>query len=872
MSYQENPKYRLEQAVAELRSEHPDPETIQTAGERVWQRLAAEMQNGNVPQLDSIRGCGDVKALLIQYQSGKLSPARALLVRDHLQECPACRLEAEKGRDSAGILPWKQELSTPRPQHFKWLAVAAATVIVAAGAYLIENQLAVPGGSRAKVESVNGSLYLVSQTGETALQPGQEIDEGQRVRTANGSRAMLRLRDGSLVEVNEHAEFSVAMRRHDTTINLDRGDIIVQAAKRHSGHLYVAAQDCLVAVTGTLFAVNSGIKGSRVSVIEGEVRVSESGDTKILHPGDQLSTSASVGAVPIQREIAWSENSAKHMALLAELVHLQNKIENQVQLPGLRYESKVLPLLPSSTVLYAGIPNYSDAIQQAGQLFQQELQESDVLREWWQQAQAHRNGPGLEEVLQKVHDLGQYLGNEIVLSVAMSSNGVSPLVVAEVQKPGLKEFIQQLMAKQPDGNRGPPFHVLDESDLAGAQSQSAGQGLLILVRPDLVVVSHDLSALQNFDAQLNHGGGGFAATPFGQKLQKVYTGGAGLLFAANLEQISSQHKAENGKHSLVFRQTGFADLKYLVAERKDVSGETINRADLIFNGPRHGFASWLAKPAPIGGLDFVSPNAGAVGAILMKNGGAEFDDFTSIVGIANPEFGIGLADAETKTKINFKEDLANALGGEVVVALDGPILPTPSWKIIAEVYDPARLEHTIEQLISVANTEAAGKGAINLQKQVENGLTYYTLQLSGGQKNFEVNYTFADGYLIIAASRALVMDAVRTEQSGNSLAKSQQFRALLPHDQFANVSALLYQNLAPVLGPVAQQLTQQQLQAFKTLASEAKPSMVCAYGEDDAIRVATNSRLFGLDLNTLALSTLLKLSRGPGVSPDQMIH
>jgi hypothetical protein len=864
MDYKENPKQKLEQAVAELRSERPDEQMIQIAGERVWQRLAAEtaqIKDASIPQLDSIRGCGDVKALLIQYHAGELSPARAMLVRDHLQECPGCRREAERGK-APGTLPWKHALSVPRPQHFKWLALATAALVVAAGTYLFLNQMAVPGGSRAKVESVNGALYLVSQTGERPLQPGQEIYEGERVRTAGGSRAMLRLGDGSLVEVNEHAEFSVAMRRRDTTIHLDRGDIIVEAAKRHTGHLYVAAQDCRVAVTGTVFSVNSGIKGSRVSVIEGEVRVTESGTTKILHPGDQLSTSASVGAVPIQREIAWSENSAKHLAELAELLHLQNKMEEKIQLPGLRYESRLLPLLPASTVLYAGIPNYSDAIREAEQLFQQELQESDVLREWWQQAQAHSKGPGVDGVLDKIHDLGQYLGNEIVFSVGMNGHEASPLIIAQVQKPGLKEFVQQLTANAAAGNH-PGLSVLEQQDLA--RPQAADQGLLVLVRPDFVVVSHDLSTLRDFNAKLNQGGGGFAATAFGQRLQKAYSGGAGLLFGADLQQIETLHSARNDQHTLAFQQTGFADLKYLIAERKDVSGQTVNRAELSFNGPRRGLASWLAAPAPMGGLDFISPNAGLVGALVTKSGGAAFDDLTRIAAIANPSFGIDMADAEVKTKINFKEDLANTLGGEVVIALDGPVLPTPSWKVIVEVYDPVRLEQTFERLVAAANTQLGQKVEAQLEKQSENGLTYYTLHFGGETKVAEVDYTFTDGYLIMGPSRALVMDAVQIHQSGNSLARAQQFHSLLPHDQFANVSALLYQNLAPVLGPIAQQLTPQQLQSFTALAAEAKPSMVCAYGEEDAIRVASNSRLFGLDLNTLALSALLKLSHPAGV-------
>ncbi|HEY6254124.1 MAG TPA: hypothetical protein VI685_29570, partial [Candidatus Angelobacter sp.] len=385
----------------------------------------------------------------------------------------------------------------------------------------------------------------------------------------------------------------------------------------------------------------------------------------------------------------------------------------------------------------------------------------------------------------------------------------------------------------------------------------AREGMLVLVRPDFVAASPDLATLKNFNAQLGQGGEGFSTTGFGKRLLQAYNGGAGLLFGADLQEMEKGHGANHA-----FQQTGFADLKYLIAERKDVAGQTVNRAELTFNGRRHGLASWLAAPAPMGGLDFVSPNAGAVAAGVFKNAGAQFDDLVSIAGAADDNFGIDLADAEVKTKIRFKEDLANTLGGELVMALDGPILPVPSWKIIVEVYDPVRLQQTFEQLIADVNAKLGPTGSLSLDKDKpeQDGLTYYTLHFTDGQKPAEVDYTFTDGYLVLGPSRAMVMEAVRIHQSGNSLANSGTFHSLLPADHYANVSALLYQNLAPVLGPITQQLTPSQLQSWQALAAETKPSMVCAYGEEDAIRVASNSRFFGLDLNTLALSGLLKLS------------
>src|SRR6185437_8095400 len=170
------------------------------------------------------------------------------------------------------------------------------------------------------------------------------------------------------------------------------------------------------------------------------------------------------------------------------------------------------------------------------------------------------------------------------------------------------------------------------------------------------------------------------------------------------------------------------------------------------------------------------------------------------------------AKGESELKIQFHQDLADTLGGEVTFALDGPILPTPSWKMIVEVYNPGRLQATIQQLVNDANEQAKDdQHKIALDQETVNGLTYYTLHASGRNRPVDINYTFTDGYMVVGSSRALVMNALSIHQSGNSLARSSDFRSLLPQDQHTDVSALFYQNLAPVVGPVMSQLSPSQL-------------------------------------------------------------
>jgi hypothetical protein len=110
--------------------------------------------------------------------------------------------------------------------------------------------------------------------------------------------------------------------------------------------------------------------------------------------------------------------------------------------------------------------------------------------------------------------------------------------------------------------------------------------------------------------------------------------------------------------------------------------------------------------------------------------------------------------------------------------------------------------------------------------------------------------------MLLAPSRALLLAALDTHASGSSLARSASFRSLLPSDNQANFSGMLYQNLSPILKPLASQVPSQQFAVLQQLAADSKASVICAYGETDRIEVATNGRLF--DLNP-GLMTLFRL-------------
>jgi hypothetical protein len=230
------------------------------------------------------------------------------------------------------------------------------------------------------------------------------------------------------------------------------------------------------------------------------------------------------------------------------------------------------------------------------------------------------------------------------------------------------------------------------------------------------------------------------------------------------------------------------------------------------------------------------------------------------VGSVLKNFG-GSLDTQTP---GLRDDLAASLGGEFGLALDGPALPVPSWKLVVEVYDSARFQSALAKVMDVYNRQAASTGGKPLRTSQEtvDGRTYY--MLAGGDPNplTEAHYTFVDGYLIAAPSRALLTRAIEAKTSRISLLHSSQFTSLAPRDHYANFSAVVYQNLAPTVAPIAGLLSgfipkgagdQSRMMAG---LSTIKPSLLAAYAAPDRLTVATGDNVFGGSLTDVMTGNL----------------
>lgn len=809
-----DPDRLLDGMISEIRDEPIDEQEMEQSRRRVWDRINAKE---SVPA--RLSTCGDFQALIPAYRDGSLAPGRKMLLEDHAHQCVVCRkvLFGE-----VAPAPVVIEMPVRRMTRGRWMAVAAsAAVALIAGRWIYEQVAPAPGGSRATVQTVDGAVFRLIDGRLEPATVGMQLADRDILRTAANSSAVVQLMDKSVVEVGQRAEFRVSAARRDVTVHLQRGPIIVQAAKRRTGHLYVATGDSRIAVTGTVFSVNRGAKGTRVSVMEGEVVVENNRNDKILHAGDQIATHRSIESVPIKDEIAWSRHAADHVKTLQDMVAIKESLQN-VRMPGIRYQSRLMDAVPANAVVFLSVPNARDAIADARSLLASELRRNGAA-----------NDERFNEFIDRIGRFSEYLGEEFVVAGVRSGSQLTAVAIADVHRPGLPQFLDAEKLKAGETN----VQIVEGND--AIRSRKNGE-MLVSLRNNRIAIGVDETLVNGAFA----GGTSFASTPFGQRIAQAFQQGTGILLAVDLQSVISSNA--QAKDQAVINRLGADSLRYLIAEQKTFNGKTQHSAVLNFDGERHGLASWLGAPGPMGGLGFISPNAQFAFSVITKNPAQSIDELLALLASKSPDGAAKLAEIQRTIGVDIKQDIAACLGSEATFALDGPLLPTPSWKMIVEVNQQDRLQQAIAKIVSAFNAEANkhGDGIVldvqTLTPPVSNVTKLYTIRFTGNKPAVapEIHYAYSDGYLVAAATTDLVWNAIHGRSSGVRLDTSGQFRRLLPTDQNANFSGMIYQNAQEAL-KLLSNVSPEQQDKLRELADKVGPTLIAAYAEADRIQVTT---------------------------------
>src|SRR5499426_1215570 len=563
----------VDDVTAEIRNERLDSAIVEVAAQRVWTRMTGEQAAiaAGVRPVEQIRNCDDFQALIPAYLQGYLSSARTTLLEDHTRECVPCRKalkQARHGNQEAIRLQEqraKADATRYRANVMRW--AVAAVLVVGLGLFAwpwIQRSINSLYTLSAIVEAAQGGVYKVTGDKTQAVKAGEKLLRGERIRTAKSSGAVVRLSDGTLVEMRERSEFSVNDKTAGATINLERGQVIVQAAKQRSERkLFVQTDDSLVSVTGTIFSVNSGAKGARVSVIEGEVHVDNAGKGLVLHAGDQTTTHDSIERVPVREEIAWSRDADRYLKMLDAI---RGQIDQQLAMPGNRYSTRLLDLVPANTVLYVAIPNLGETLARANEILQENLQKNAELRGWWEKEQnGSKKRQGMNQAIELIREFGAHLGDEIVIAAAANPKGSGepqePVLLAEVKDgAAFRGFLEGQLDKL--GSERKHARIVDDPMNIASEGDDE---FFVWISGDLVAVSPRQDSLKGLAARMRQGAKPFASTPFYAQIANLYRDGAGLVIAADLDRIVMQSlRKEKEKEAEAAQQLGVTDLRYFI--------------------------------------------------------------------------------------------------------------------------------------------------------------------------------------------------------------------------------------------------------------------------------------------------------------------
>ena len=181
----------LSNAVQALKADEPNAAQISASAQRVAGRIGLDATADYIGDLGviAIEDCKDVRSLLASYRAGTISRTRSLMIEAHLRDCGSCFRHAQS-KSGTAVLDWSTpkavQRSAWRPRAYSWVLAPACALLVAAF-FIYRAYWQVPPGVRAEVQSMNGSVYRISVTGDHALQPGDRLAEGDHLRTGGGS-------------------------------------------------------------------------------------------------------------------------------------------------------------------------------------------------------------------------------------------------------------------------------------------------------------------------------------------------------------------------------------------------------------------------------------------------------------------------------------------------------------------------------------------------------------------------------------------------------------------------------------------------------------------------------------------------------------
>jgi hypothetical protein len=813
----------LERALQEMKEEDVDAGTIEAARARAWEQVTNATS----------ATCAEFRLDVHAYLGKELGDSRRILLEDHLTRCPGCRARIAEIKGERRIVAMPRRL--PRrslgvggssSRWGQWGVLTAAAALLLAVLYLgrdaIDSMMA-PGGPRATVVSADGGLYRLPVG---PLEAGAAIGEHESVRTGPEAHAVLRLADGSMVEINERTELFVTAAWSGQAIHLQRGDIIVKAAKQRGSRLRVLTRDSIASVKGTVFAVSAGMGGSVVSVVEGSVAVNQPGREVLLSPGEQAASMPAL-ANSVANAVAWSPEAESYLGLLTSLVKIERELAN---FPAeLRTNSALLPYLPAGAVVYGAVPNPGLTIGRALSLAEEQSAQNATFGAWWNS----ETGRLLRQMTDRVQSVNPLLGDEIVFCASL---------------PGIEEPVPIVMARVQPGRRAELAGALEGLFAAAGESPASYS-----VSDDLMVVSNSPSHLTWALAHLGQGAGSAFAAAIGER----YRRGVGWLIGIDAPPLVTMASRDDAPP---IEFAGMIGMKYLFLEQRAPAGAVENEVTFAFQGARTGMGSWMADAGAGGAAEYLPADALLAGYVSTREPLQLFEEFAAQITKSEPDFEQGLATMDEKLGAGFIQNLTAALGTEAAVAVTGLSVSGPTWVMANVAYNPAVIDSSLQKLVEAFNAELGpdeqGKRIV-LEQQSAGGRTWSTMKPGG--LPLGITWTYDGGYMVAASDRAVAERAIATRNGGSPLIWSPEFLGQLPSSAGLHPPAFVWLNAKGALG-ILSTLTSNP--GVHELVAGRDPILVMFDGMPEQIHAASRTRISGLIMDVMLIESLSRATLG----------
>ncbi len=467
-----------------------------------------------------------------------LSEKDRRLVKDHLDQCADCRVEAgilgEMAFDgTSGPAPELDDLSRRRwiddvmdivsrqdsgaanvSQSRTWrtssFAAAAAIAVLAVSAILWSawpSFVAQSNGEEAigyvASDKLAGTLLLSSgdvRVGGEVLGLGSTLEQGSRISMARG-HAVMELTDGISVFMDEGAQVEIR-ELGQTLVDLfvKSGRIIVQVNPDHDGPpLLVTTDDGSIAVTGTVFSVAVVDGRSSVSVFRGSVKLkSETGQVRPLRLGEEAVLGRE-GVTQISRE---GESAVSDMLRTLELLTSKE---------GIALEIDSVPA--GAAVFVDGVELGITPVRASVRAGYRRL---DIKKEGFESVRELLE-LGVERKLTRVFELGELSQTEVASSVTSEtarrktsdSKKISPVSTGPVATPA--EMIARAQVFRMERNWAAAVGAYGDLIDAHPSSAQARAALVSMGNIQLENLNKPRAALKVFDAYLARFGKGTLA-------------------------------------------------------------------------------------------------------------------------------------------------------------------------------------------------------------------------------------------------------------------------------------------------------------------------------------------------------------------------